>query len=72
MKRYRNRAPGRDSPRHSSQEDGGRLLQLLGVLVALCGLVLTYVLARGGHETAGLVAALTVLVPLFTGRPRPP
>ena len=82
MKRYRNRVPRLDASQRHSQEQGGqpqdrqeqngRLLQLLGVLVALCGLVLTYALARAGHETAGLVAALTVLAPLLLGRARPP
>ncbi len=37
----------------------------LTVLVALTGLLLTYLLARSGHETAGLVAVLTALVPLL-------
>lgn len=48
------------------------LLRLFALLVGLTGLLLTFVLARSGHETAGLVAVLTALVPLLlkTGRER--
>jgi len=41
------------------------LLRLVALLVGLTGLLLTFMLARGGHETAGLVAVLTALVPLL-------
>jgi hypothetical protein len=41
------------------------LFRILTVLVAVTGLVLTFWLARTGHETAGLVAVMTVLVPLL-------
>ncbi|WP_407569263.1 hypothetical protein [Deinococcus altitudinis] len=48
------------------------LLKALSLLVALTGLLLTFFLARSGHETAGLVAVLTALVPLLlkSGRER--
>jgi hypothetical protein len=41
------------------------LFRILTVLVAVTGLLLTFWLARSGHETAGLVAVMTVLVPLL-------
>ncbi|WP_456832024.1 hypothetical protein [Deinococcus sp. UYEF24] len=33
--------------------------------MALTGLLLTFFLARSGHETAGLVAVLSAVVPLL-------
>ncbi|WP_424950433.1 hypothetical protein [Deinococcus sp.] len=41
------------------------LLKVLTVLIVLTGILLTYLLARSGHETAGLVAVLTALVPVL-------
>ena len=41
------------------------LLRVLTVLIVLTGILLTYLLARNGHETAGLVAVLTALVPVL-------
>ena len=39
--------------------------RILSLLVALTGLFLTFVLARSGHETVGMVAVLTATVPLL-------
>ena len=41
------------------------VLKLLSVLVALSGLLMTFFLARSGHDTAGLVAVLSALAPLL-------
>ncbi len=41
------------------------VLKFLSILVALTGLLLTFCLARSGHDTAGLVAVLSALVPLL-------
>ncbi len=41
------------------------VLKALSLLVALTGLLLTFFLARSGHETAGLVAVLSAVVPLL-------
>ena len=41
------------------------VLKFLSILVALTGLLLTFFLARSGHDTAGLVAVLSALVPLL-------
>ena len=48
------------------------VLKIISLLVGLTGLLLTFLLARSGHETAGLVAVLTALVPLLlrSGRER--
>ena len=40
-------------------------LKFLSILVALVGLLLTFFLARSGHDTAGLVAVLSALAPLL-------
>ena len=40
-------------------------MKFLSVLVALGGLLMTYFLARSGHDTAGLVAVLSALAPLL-------
>ena len=41
------------------------VLKLLSVLMALSGLLMTFFLARSGHDTAGLVAVLSALAPLL-------
>ncbi|WP_310583256.1 hypothetical protein [Deinococcus sp.] len=40
-------------------------LKFLSILVVLVGLLLTFFLARSGHDTAGLVAVLSALAPLL-------
>ena len=40
-------------------------LKVLSMLVALSGLLMTFFLARSGHDTAGLVAVLSALAPLL-------
>ena len=41
------------------------VLKFLSILVALSGLLMTFFLARSGHDTAGLVAVLSALAPLL-------
>ncbi|GGJ89496.1 hypothetical protein [Deinococcus aquiradiocola] len=68
--------PSRPTPPHPGPRRTPRprltrtLLHVLSALVALTGMVLTFLLARSGHDTAGLVAVLTALVPLLTGLSR--
>ncbi|MGY2895423.1 hypothetical protein ACVWZX_003456 [Deinococcus sp. UYEF24] len=58
--------PGSPPPRpRFSSRFPPLFLKALSLLVALTGLLLTFFLARSGHETAGLVAVLSAVVPLL-------
>ena len=60
------RAPAPRSPTPGTPPHRATVaLKFLSILVSLVGLLLTFFLARSGHDTAGLVAVLSALAPLL-------